>query len=149
MKEELFDLHKPYVDKVTFKCKKCKGTMHRIPDIFDVWYDSGISHTASLKEGEFERLFPADWITESRDQIRGWFTVLLRTSIAAYGKTSFKRVNIGGMIKDELGQEMHRHLGNTISGNELLGHSICRRIQAVVRKPSEMAGTEAEEGRAH
>ena len=121
LKEELFDLHKPYVDKVTFNCKKCKGTMHRTPDIFDVWYDSGISHTASLKEGELEKLFPADWITESRDQIRGWFTVLLRTSIAAYGKTSFKRVNIGGMIKDELGQEMHRHLGNTISGNELLG----------------------------
>ena len=119
--KELFDLHKPYVDKVTFKCKKCEGTMKRIPDIFDVWYDSGISHTASLTTEEFNRLFPADWITESRDQIRGWFSALLRTSIAAYGKTSFKRVNIGGMIKDELGQEMHRHLGNTISGNELMG----------------------------
>lgn len=121
LKEELFDLHKPYVDKVTFNCSKCNSTMHRTPDIFDVWYDSGISHTASLTDAEFERLFPADWITESRDQIRGWFTALLRTSIAAYGTTSFKRVNIGGMIKDELGQEMHRHLGNTISGNELLG----------------------------
>jgi isoleucyl-tRNA synthetase len=120
LEKELFDLHKPYVDKVTFNCKKCDSTMRRVPDIFDVWYDSGISHTASLTDDEFKRLFPADWITESRDQIRGWFTVLLRTSIAAYGKTSFKRVNIGGMIKDELGQEMHRHLGNTISGNELL-----------------------------
>ncbi len=120
LKEELFDLHRPYVDKVKFNCKKCNSTMHRTPDIFDVWYDSGISHTASLTDEEFKRLFPADWITESRDQIRGWFTMLLRTSIAVYGKTSFKRVNIGGMIKDELGQEMHRHLGNTISGNELI-----------------------------
>ncbi len=118
--EELFDLHRPYVDKVAFKCKKCGSEMRRIKDIFDVWYDSGISHTASLTEDEFKRLYPADWITESRDQIRGWFTVLLRTSIAAYGKASFRRVNIGGMIKDELGQEMHRHLENTVSGNELL-----------------------------
>ncbi|MDE1871237.1 MAG: isoleucine--tRNA ligase [Candidatus Micrarchaeota archaeon] len=120
LEKELFDLHKPYVDKVTFSCRKCSGTMSRVPDIFDVWYDSGISHTASLTDAEFDRLFPADWITESRDQIRGWFSVLLRTSIAVYGRASFKRVNIGGMIKDELGQEMHRHLGNTISGNELL-----------------------------
>ena len=118
--EELFDLHRPYVDNVTLKCGKCGGTMHRILDIFDVWYDSGISHTASLKDGEFERLFPADWITESRDQIRGWFSVLLRTSVAVYGKSPFKRVNIGGMIKDELGQQMHRHLGNTVSVTELI-----------------------------
>jgi isoleucyl-tRNA synthetase len=118
--KELFDLHKPYVDNVVFKCNKCSSQMHRVPDILDVWYDAGISHTASLTDEQFKSLFPADWITESRDQIRGWFTVLLRTSIAAYGKTSFKRVNIGGMIKDELGQEMHRHLGNTVSGNDLL-----------------------------
>ncbi|MGD0729439.1 MAG: isoleucine--tRNA ligase [Candidatus Micrarchaeaceae archaeon] len=121
LNEELFDLHRPYVDKVTFKCRKCSNEMHRVKDIFDVWYDSGISHTASLSDEEFKKLFPADWITESRDQIRGWFTVLLRTSVAVYGKSSFKRVNIGGMIKDELGQEMHRHLGNTISAQELLG----------------------------
>lgn len=114
------DLHRPHVDMIKFKCE-CSGEMKRVADVFDVWYDSGISHTASLKEGEFERLFPADWITESRDQIRGWFTVLLRTGVAVYGKTPFKRVNIGGMLKDELGQEMHRHLGNTINANELHG----------------------------
>jgi len=120
LESELPDLHRPYVDKIAFKCKGCEGSMQRIPDIFDVWYDAGISHTASLREGEFKRLFPADWITESRDQIRGWFSVLLRTSVAVYGKTPFKRVNIGGMIKDELGQQMHRHLGNTVSVAELL-----------------------------
>ncbi len=114
------NLHRPYVDKIEFKCTNCDGNMKRVQDIFDVWYDAGISHTASLRDGEFKRLFPADWITESRDQIRGWFSVLLRTSVAVYGKTSFKRVNIGGMIKDELGQQMHRHLGNTVSVTELL-----------------------------
>ncbi len=120
LKKPLADLHKSSVDRVTFKCRKCGGVAERIPDIFDVWYDAGISHTASLNDAEFRRFYPADWITESRDQIRGWFAVLLRTSVAIYGKTSYKRVNIGGMIKDELGQEMHRHLGNAVSARDLL-----------------------------
>ncbi|MGC8496019.1 MAG: isoleucine--tRNA ligase [Candidatus Micrarchaeia archaeon] len=123
MDKELEDLHRQHVDRVTIKCEKCGGTMHRVKDIFDVWYDSGIAHTASLSDDEFARLFPADWISESADQIRGWFTVLLRTSVALYGKSPFERVSIGGMVKDELGQEMHRHLGNAISANEMLGIS--------------------------
>jgi isoleucyl-tRNA synthetase len=120
MDKELEDLHRHHVDSVTIKCEKCGGTMHRVKDIFDVWYDSGIAHTASLSDEEFAKLFPADWISESADQIRGWFTVLLRTSVALYGKSPFERVSIGGMVKDELGQEMHRHLGNAISANEML-----------------------------
>ncbi|MEM0149754.1 MAG: isoleucine--tRNA ligase [Candidatus Micrarchaeaceae archaeon] len=119
-KVNLDDLHRQHVDAITIKCAKCGGTMHRISDIFDVWYDSGISHTASLSETEFEKLFPADWISESADQIRGWFTTLLRTSVALYGKAPFLNVNIGGMVKDEMGQEMHRHLGNIVSASELL-----------------------------
>jgi isoleucyl-tRNA synthetase len=120
LKEPIKDLHKPNVDKITLECRKCKGTMHRVPDIFDVWYDSGISHTASLSDEEFARLYPADWITESLDQIRGWFAALLRTSVAVYGKRSYSRVSIGGWMKDELGQQMHRHLGNITSANELV-----------------------------
>ena len=114
------DLHKPHIDKITLKCKKCDGTMHRVPDIFDVWYDSGVAHTASLSEEEFKKLFPADWITESRDQIRGWFSVLLRTSVAMYGRSPFKEVTIGGIIFDELGREMHRHLGNVVLAEDML-----------------------------
>ena len=117
---QISNLHRPYIDRVSFKCQKCNGAMERVPDIFDVWYDSGIAHTASLSKEEFDLLFPANWISESADQIRGWFTMLLRTSIAIYGKSPFKEVNIGGMIKDELGNEMHRHLGNTVSARELL-----------------------------
>ena len=120
LKEPIINLHKPNVDRITFNCKKCNGVMQRVPDIFDVWYDSGISHTASLSGEEFKNLFPADWITESLDQIRGWFAALLRTSVAVYGKRSYNRVNIGGWMKDELGQQMHRHLGNITSANELL-----------------------------
>ncbi|MGC8669724.1 MAG: isoleucine--tRNA ligase [Candidatus Micrarchaeia archaeon] len=118
--KELEDMHRPYVDSIAIKCQKCGGTMHRISDIFDVWYDSGVAHTASLSSEEFEKLFPADWISESGDQIRGWFATLLRTSVAVYGKTPYLNVNFGGMVKDELGQEMHRHLGNAINASEIL-----------------------------
>jgi isoleucyl-tRNA synthetase len=114
------DIHKPHVDKIRIKCDSCGETMQRIPDVFDVWYDSGVSHTASLTDEEFNELFPADWITESRDQIRGWFSMLLRTSVGAYGRRSFNEVNIGGMILDEIGREMHRHLGNSTNASDLL-----------------------------
>jgi isoleucyl-tRNA synthetase len=113
------NLHRPYVDEIKIGCKGCQGEMFRIKDILDVWYDAAIAHTASLTRAEFKELFPADWITESRDQIRGWFMGLLRTSVAIYGKTPFKEVNIGGMIFDELGNEMHRHLGNAYSAKDL------------------------------
>jgi isoleucyl-tRNA synthetase len=114
------DLHKPHIDQITMECRKCKSAMHRVSDVFDVWYDSGVSHTASLTDEEFTRLFPADWITESQDQIRGWFTTLLRTSVAAHGKTPFKRVTIGGMMKDEFGEEVHRSKGNAVAPQDLL-----------------------------
>ncbi len=114
------DIHKPHVDKIKIKCDRCGRMMNRINDVFDVWYDSGVSHTASLTEKEFDEIFPADWITESRDQIRGWFSMLLRTSVGAYGRRSFNEVNIGGMILDEIGREMHRHLGNSTNASDLL-----------------------------
>ncbi len=121
LKEPLSDMHRPYIDAVSIRCGRCGGETKRIKDILDVWYDAGVSHTASLSDDEFGRLFPADWISESLDQLRGWFSTLLRTSVAAYGKGPFRSVSIGGMIKDELGQEMHRHLGNAVSADELLG----------------------------
>ncbi len=114
------DPHRPHVDNIHIRCEKCGSESRRIEDIFDVWYDSGIAHTASLTESEFEGLFPADWITEGRDQIRGWFSTLLKTSVAVYGKTPFKEVTIGGIIFDELGNEMHRHLGNAVNADDLL-----------------------------
>lgn len=119
LSKEPEDLHIPYIDNITFKCDKCEGTMHRVKDVFDVWWDSGIAHTASLSEEEWKRLFPSDWITESRDQLRGWFSMLIRTSVALYGKTPFKEVTIGGMVYDEHGMEMHRHLGNLILAKDL------------------------------
>ena len=123
LSKEPDDLHRPHIDEVKFKCRKCGGEMSRIPDVIDVWYDAGIAHTASLSDEEFARLFPADWITESNEQLRGWFATLMRTSVAAYGKTPFKTVVIGGMMKDQFGGEMHRHLGNSVTANDLFAIS--------------------------
>lgn len=122
-KEELGDLHRQFVDSVTIKCGSCGGTMSRVKDIFDVWYDSGVAHTASLNDGEFAALFPADMITESKDQLRGWFSTLLKTSVALYNRSPFKEIVIGGMLVDEFGEEMHRHAGNAVSATDLLNVS--------------------------
>lgn len=115
------ELHRPLIDNVVFKCKKCTdGQMKRVIDIFDVWYDSGSAHTGSLSDEEFNRLYPVDWITESFDQIRGWFMTLMRTGVGAYGKTSFKSVLIGGWMKDELGGRMHRSHGNAVNPEDII-----------------------------
>lgn len=118
--QEPEDLHRPSVDNIEFKCRRCGGTMHRIKDIFDVWYDSGIAHTASLSDEEFNALFPAEFITESKDQLRGWFSTLLKTSVGVYGKSPFKEVVIGGIFTNERGEEMHRHLGNIVTAEDVL-----------------------------
>ncbi len=117
------DLHRPHIDEITFGCAKCGGEMRRIPDVIDVWYDAGIAHTASLSDDEFGRLFPADWITESNEQLRGWFATLMRTSVAYHGETPFRTVVIGGMMKDQFGGEMHRHLGNAVTADDLFAIS--------------------------
>ncbi|MEM3227836.1 MAG: isoleucine--tRNA ligase [Candidatus Micrarchaeaceae archaeon] len=114
------DLHRPSIDPIVFACRKCGGQMHRISDIFDVWYDSGVAHTASLSDEEFLRLFPAEFITESKDQLRGWFSTLLKTSVGVYGKSPFKEIVIGGIFTNERGEEMHRHLGNALSAQDIL-----------------------------
>ena len=119
-KYEDMEIHKPHIDNIMFACKKCNGTMNRVPDVFDVWYDSGTAHTASLSDDEFKRLYPADWIQESLDQIRGWFMTLLRTGVGAYGKTPFKTVMIGGMMKDAFGDIMHRSKGNAVSPEDII-----------------------------
>ena len=77
------DMHKPFIDQVTFKCEKCSGVMRRVPDVFDVWFDSGVAHTASLSAEEFARMYGRSFITEGPDQIRGWFATLMKTGVAA------------------------------------------------------------------
>ena len=109
------DLHKPWVDEVTLPCK-CGSTMKRNPDIMDVWIDAGVDSWASLgfphDEKLFKKLFPADFITEGKDQIRGWFNLLFVASMLALEDISFKTCYMTGFVNDAQG---HGDLGSMVS----------------------------------
>ena len=112
------DLHKNSVDKIHLKCD-CGSKMTRIPDIMDVWFDSGIAPWASLgypyKNKElFEQLKPVDLIDESQDQVRGWFYSLLFCGVAVFEKSSYKTVCLNGWTLDAKGNKMSKSIGNVI-----------------------------------
>ncbi|MCL4411491.1 isoleucine--tRNA ligase [Candidatus Marsarchaeota archaeon] len=115
------DLHKPFIDEITFKCGKCGGTMHRVPDIFDVWYDSGVAHTASLSSDEFTAMYGKSFVTEGPDQIRGWFATLMKTGVAAYNKTPFNTIMLHGWVTDSKGFAMHKSKHNYVGAKDLIG----------------------------
>jgi len=118
------DLHRPWIDRVTFKCEKCGDVMKRVEDVMDVWFDSGVSFFASLgypmKENPFKDLYPVDFITEGHDQVRGWFFSLLRAGVIGFGESPYKRVVIHGFVLDEKGREMHKSLGNYVAPTEVI-----------------------------
>jgi len=117
------DLHIPYIDELKIPCS-CTGTMHRIADILDVWVDAGVASWTCLdypqKETKFKELWPADFILEGKDQIRGWFNLLLVASMIAMHKPSFKAVYMHGFINDAQGRKMSKSLGNYILPNEVV-----------------------------
>lgn len=117
------DLHKPWIDKVKWKCK-CGGTKKRIPDVLDVWIDAGTTSWNCLnfpsKKKDFKELFPADFILEGKDQIRGWFNLLFVASMIAMDKHSFKNVYMHGFIQDAQGRKMSKSEGNVISPYEIM-----------------------------
>jgi len=108
------DLHRPYVDKVEFSCKKCKGTMKRVKEVADVWFDSGAMPFAQNHwMGEKKpKEFPADYIVEAIDQTRGWFYTLLAVStLLGYGP-AFRNVISLGHLLDAKGEKMSKSKGN-------------------------------------
>ncbi|MFQ5815328.1 MAG: isoleucine--tRNA ligase [Candidatus Hydrothermarchaeaceae archaeon] len=117
------DLHKPEVDKVTLQCN-CGGTMRRVPDVLDVWFDSGVAAWASLnypsKEEEFEKWYPADFITEGHDQTRGWFYSMLGCGLLALDEVPYRRVLMHGFTLDEKGEKMSKSLGNVVHPEEVV-----------------------------
>ncbi|MEM0331409.1 MAG: isoleucine--tRNA ligase [Archaeoglobaceae archaeon] len=121
--KEDIDLHKPRIDEITFECK-CGGVMKRVPDVFDVWFDSGVASWASIgypaKKELFEKLWPADFITEGHDQTRGWFYSQLGTSIICFDRAPYKTVLMHGFTLDELGRKMSKSLGNVIEPEEVI-----------------------------
>ncbi|MBU2496902.1 MAG: isoleucine--tRNA ligase [Nanoarchaeota archaeon] len=117
------DLHMPYIDEIKIKCK-CNNLMKRIPDVLDVWVDAGSTSWTCLyypqKTDLFKKYWPADIIMEGKDQIRGWFNLLLVASMVAFEKHPYKSVYMHGFINDALGRKMSKSLGNSISPEEVI-----------------------------
>ena len=113
------DLHKPFIDAVTFPCEECGGEMRRVPEVIDAWYDSGSMpfaqwHAPFENEELFAERFPADYICEALDQTRGWFYSLLAVSTLLYGQSSYRTVLCLGLILDPAGQKMSKSRGNVV-----------------------------------
>lgn len=114
------ELHRPYIDEIDLKCE-CGGKMSRIPDVLDVWFDSGNAVWAPLDEND-EKTYGnrTDLIVEGQDQIRGWFYSLLGSGIIRYDEVPYKRVVMHGFFVDEKGEKMSKSLGNFISLEQIL-----------------------------
>ncbi|MEZ0071841.1 isoleucine--tRNA ligase [Planotetraspora sp. GP83] len=113
------DPHRPYVDDVTFPCPTCGGEARRVPDVIDVWYDSGAMPFAQWgaphrNEDVFERSYPAQFICEAIDQTRGWFYSLMAVGTLVFGRSSYENVLCLGLILAEDGRKMSKHLGNVL-----------------------------------
>ena len=119
------ELHRPYIDEVTYKCPQCEGTMHRVPEVIDCWFDSGAmpfaQHHYPFENKElFEQQFPAQFISEAVDQTRGWFYSLMAESTLLFNKAPYENVIVLGHVQDENGQKMSKSKGNAIDPFEAL-----------------------------
>jgi isoleucyl-tRNA synthetase len=115
----LEDPHRPYVDEITFPSPKTGKLMTRVPEVIDVWFDSGAMqfaqwHAPFENEGRFEQAWPADFICEALDQTRGWFYSLLAVSVLLFDKAPYEDVVCLGLILDEDGQKMSKSKGNVV-----------------------------------
>ena len=113
------ELHRPYVDDVSLACEKCNGTMRRVQDVIDCWFDSGCAHTAQWhypfeNKEMLEQAYPADFISEAIDQTRGWFYSLLATGTLLYDKPAYKNCLCLELIMGPDGQKMSKSRGNTV-----------------------------------
>ena len=117
------DLHRPYIDEVELDCEECGGTMERIPDVLDVWFDSGVAPWASLKHPEvdfsFEEHNPVDLELEGFDQIRGWWNSQFITSHMTYEQRPFNNVIYHGKVMLD-GKEMSKSKGIVVSPEEAI-----------------------------
>jgi len=118
--DEAFDLHRPYVDELTFGCRKCDaGVCRRVREVIDCWFDSGAMpfaqhHFPFAHKDDFDRLFPAAFISEGVDQTRGWFYTLHVLGVLLRGEPAFQNCIVLGHILDDQGRKMSKRLGNIV-----------------------------------
>jgi len=124
---EEIDPHRPYSDEMDLKCDKCGGTAKRVPDVVDVWFDSGCMPFAqwhypfeNKEKVDAGESFPADYISEAIDQTRGWFYTLLAVSTALGLPAPYKNVVCLGLILDANGKKMAKSIGNVVEPMELM-----------------------------
>jgi isoleucyl-tRNA synthetase len=145
--DDLQELHRPWIDDVTISCEHCgREGLRRIPEVGDAWLDAGIVpfstlgwqnprwieagyatgasrgvSSADLPDHPYwEKWFPADWVSESREQIRLWFYSLMFMSVTLDGRAPYRQVLAYERVRDETGREMHKSWGNAIEANEAL-----------------------------
>ncbi len=119
------ELHRPYIDEVTYACPDCGKTMRRVPEVLDCWFDSGAmpfaQHHYPFENKElFEKQFPAQFISEAVDQTRGWFHSLMAESTLLFNKAPYENVIVLGHVQDENGQKMSKSKGNAVDPFEAL-----------------------------
>ncbi len=115
----LEDPHRPFVDDVLFACEDCGEPMKRVPEVIDVWFDSGAMpfaqhHHPFAGSEAFDRSFPADFVCEALDQTRGWFYSLLAISTLLFDRAPYRNVVCLGLILDEAGEKMSKSKGNVV-----------------------------------
>ncbi len=113
------ELHRPYIDEFTCTCPECQGTMRRVPEVIDCWFDSGAmpfaQHHYPFENKElFESQFPAQFISEAVDQTRGWFYSLMAESTLLFNKSPYENVIVLGLVLDENGEKMSKSKGNAV-----------------------------------
>jgi isoleucyl-tRNA synthetase len=114
------DPHRPFVDDVRFPCPECGGEARRVPEVADVWFDSGCMPFAQWgypwqqSEEDFRAQYPADYICEAIDQTRGWFYTLMTVGTLVFDESSYRTVLCLGLLLDKEGRKMSKHLGNVL-----------------------------------
>jgi isoleucyl-tRNA synthetase len=144
--DQLQELHRPWIDEVPITCESCGAEVRRIPEVGDAWLDAGIVPFSTLgwqnvdwvergyangasaglsgadlpDHGYWEQWFPADWVSESREQIRLWFYSMMFMSITLDGRAPYRSVLAYERVRDETGREMHKSWGNAIEASEAM-----------------------------
>ncbi len=118
------DTHRPWIDGVTFTCPRCGKIMHRVKDVLDVWFDSGVAAWADLgyprRRDEFNLWWPPRFIVEAHDQTRGWFYSQLGAGVISFDRAPYDEVMMHGWVLDPKGQKMSKSAGNVIEPLDII-----------------------------